>query len=92
MFDALRHAKGNCVVEARRSEEFSPVKNGVGSDSPESARRDLVAEYSRWFTSAGIDVPLSTASGFELDHSRFDSVEDVRERGFVPSMMLETQS
>jgi len=81
VFDALPHAKGNCVVEARRSEEFSPVKNAAGEDSPESTRRDLMAEYSRWFVSAGVELPANMACSFEVDHSRIDCAEDISENG-----------
>jgi UDP-N-acetylglucosamine/UDP-N-acetylgalactosamine diphosphorylase len=37
VFDALAAARSVCVVEARRSEEYSPVKNAEGSDSPVTA-------------------------------------------------------
>jgi len=79
VFDALPHARKSCVVEARRSEEFSPVKSAVGADSPETARADLMAEYRRWLVESGVDVPND--SSIEIDHTRFDGVEDLRDGG-----------
>jgi UDP-N-acetylglucosamine/UDP-N-acetylgalactosamine diphosphorylase len=79
VFDALPAAKSVCVVEADRGTEFSPVKNASGADSPETARRDLVACYASWLAAAGIDVPAGAL--LELDHSRIDGPEDARALG-----------
>jgi len=80
VFDALPAAKRVCVVEAERAQEFSPVKNPSGSDSPETARQDLAACYAAWLEAAGIDVPAGTA--LEIDHSRIDGPEDAIALGF----------
>ena len=40
VFDALPLAKNPVIVEASRREEFSPVTNAEGVDSPESCRED----------------------------------------------------
>ena len=77
VFDALSAARGVCVVETARAEEFSPVKNASGSDSPQTARRDLVAQYAGWLRAAGFEPPAGLA--LEIDHSRVDSPEDLRE-------------
>jgi UDP-N-acetylglucosamine/UDP-N-acetylgalactosamine diphosphorylase len=79
VFDALPAALGVCVVEADRAQEFSPVKNARGPDSPQTARRDLTAQYAAWLAAAGIRVPSGTA--LEIDHSRIDSAEDARAAG-----------
>jgi UDP-N-acetylglucosamine/UDP-N-acetylgalactosamine diphosphorylase len=57
VFDALPLAERTTTVEAARSEEFSPVKNAEGADSPATARRDLTREYARWLEAAGVEVP-----------------------------------
>jgi UDP-N-acetylglucosamine/UDP-N-acetylgalactosamine diphosphorylase len=79
VFDALPAARGVCVVETARAAEFSPVKNATGSDSPKTARLDLVAQYRAWLGAAGIEVPAGLA--LEIDHSRVDGPDDLRELG-----------
>jgi hypothetical protein len=57
IFDALRNAGATLIMEARREEEFSPLKNKSGDDSPETVLRDQLLLYARWFEGAGIRVP-----------------------------------
>jgi len=57
VFDALPEAKNPVVIETARNEDFSPVKNAEGRDSPESCRKDLLLQYRRWMSSAGVAVP-----------------------------------
>src|SRR5439155_8781357 len=57
VFDAIPLAKNAIVVETDRAEEFSPVKNAEGVDSPATCRRDQVRRAARWLGEAGIEVP-----------------------------------
>jgi UDP-N-acetylglucosamine/UDP-N-acetylgalactosamine diphosphorylase len=57
LFDALPAARRTVTMEVRREDEFSPIKNAEGADSPETARRDLNRLYARWLTDAGVPVP-----------------------------------
>lgn len=57
IFDALRDAKGVVNVAFDRAEEFSPVKNKDGNDSPATCRRDLADKWGRWLEAAGLAVP-----------------------------------
>jgi UDP-N-acetylglucosamine/UDP-N-acetylgalactosamine diphosphorylase len=57
VFDALPLADRWLVVEALRSEEFSPVKNADGADSPATARRDLINLAAKWLQAANVEVP-----------------------------------
>jgi len=75
VFDALPVARRTCLVEVRASEEFSPIKNAEGPESPSSARRDLDAEYRRWLAAAGIPLPPESQP-IEIDHSRIDGPDD----------------
>lgn len=57
IFDALAFAENPVTLEVIRGEEFSPVKNATGANSPESARRDLMELHASWLERAGATVP-----------------------------------
>jgi UDP-N-acetylglucosamine/UDP-N-acetylgalactosamine diphosphorylase len=57
IFDALKHVTNTVIMEARREDEFSPLKNKTGEDSPETVYRDQVGVFAAWFEEAGIRVP-----------------------------------
>jgi len=61
VFDALFFTDRATAVETDRQEEFSPVKNADGSDSPETARRDMSRLYARWLKSIGVTVATDDA-------------------------------
>jgi len=65
IFDVLPDARRVVNLAFDRREEFSPVKNASGADSPESCRRDLSAKWSRWLAAVGVAVPADDA-GFPL--------------------------
>lgn len=77
VFDALTAANHVTVLETRRDEEYSPIKNASGADSPETARRDLVAVYRRWLEEAGVEGVDATAA-IEINHAVFDGPGDLR--------------
>ena len=80
IFDALPAARAVCVVEAQRSLEYSPVKNATGEDSPETARRDLMACYRSWLEEAEIALPGPDIA-LEIDHAVVDGPEDAQRLG-----------
>ncbi len=57
VFDAIPHARNPLVLEVLREEEFAPVKNFAGEDSPETACAAMMALHRRWLKQAGLDVP-----------------------------------
>lgn len=57
VFDAIPLAKNAIVYATDRAEEFSPVKNAEGVDSPATSRRDQVRRAARWLSEAGVEVP-----------------------------------
>lgn len=57
IFDAIPLAKNALQFEVRRNDEFSPVKNAGGPDSPETARQDLVDQATRWLEQCGVEMP-----------------------------------
>ncbi|GJM20248.1 MAG: UDP-N-acetylhexosamine pyrophosphorylase [Planctomycetota bacterium] len=56
VFDALGFAATTLVQEVRREDEFAPVKNAEGNDSPATSRAALSAQAKRWMTQAGLHV------------------------------------
>src|SRR4051812_5637989 len=56
VFDAIPLAKNAIVYETDRSEEFSPVKNAEGSDSPATCRRDQIRRAAKWLRITGVQV------------------------------------
>lgn len=59
VFDAIPFAKRTCCMEVDRDEEFAPVKNKDGNDSPETARTAMLNLHSAWLCKAGLAVPAS---------------------------------
>jgi UDP-N-acetylglucosamine/UDP-N-acetylgalactosamine diphosphorylase len=76
LFDALPAARSVALVEVARDDEYAPVKNAEGNDSPQTAREALDAVARRWLDAGGIEVPAD--QWVEVDHSRIDGEEDVR--------------
>jgi UDP-N-acetylglucosamine/UDP-N-acetylgalactosamine diphosphorylase len=57
IFDVLPLANRWTVVETQRHEEFVPLKNASGADSPASVRRAIVELAGAWLETAGVRVP-----------------------------------
>jgi len=53
VFDALPLAKNPVIIEAARADDFSPVKNAEGVDSPKSCKEDQLRMFARWLKAAG---------------------------------------
>ncbi len=58
VFDALPLARHPVVIETLREDDFSPVKNAEGVDSPQTCRDDQLRQWARWLASVGVEVPL----------------------------------
>jgi UDP-N-acetylglucosamine/UDP-N-acetylgalactosamine diphosphorylase len=57
IFDALPQAERWTVLPTARADEFGPVKNKEGTDSPATAQQMLCDQAARWLGNAGIVVP-----------------------------------
>ena len=57
IFDAIPLAQNPLVLEVARGEEFSPVKNAAGVDSPDTARDHMSKRAAAWIESCGATVP-----------------------------------
>ena len=65
VFDAIPLAERTCCMEVAREEEFAPVKNRQGIDSPDTAQQALIRLHRSWLTQAGVEVP----SGVQVEIS-----------------------
>lgn len=57
IFDVIPNATKLAALAFDRTQEFSPVKNAEGNDSPATTKRDLQAKWRGWLANAGINVP-----------------------------------
>ena len=74
VFDALPRATVSVTQEVRREDEFAPVKNASGADSPDTARQALSDQAHRWIAAAGLSAPRELAEVgplFALDAEEF---------------------
>ncbi len=76
VFDVHRLTTRAVLVEGLREEEYAPVKNARGPESPATARAAMVARDRRWLEAAGWRLP--PAGRVELDLSVFDGPSSLR--------------
>ena len=70
VFDAMSISEQCVIYETRREEEFSPIKNSEGEDSPASCATDQITRAASWLESAGVKVPY-------LDNGEVDAVIEI---------------
>ena len=81
VFDILPNAKKAAFVAFDREEEFSPVKNAEGENSPATCKAALQAKWRRLLASAGVEVGEGVT--LEIDPAHVLDAEDVRKRGLA---------
>jgi UDP-N-acetylglucosamine/UDP-N-acetylgalactosamine diphosphorylase len=73
VFDAIPLAVRTCCMEIERDEEFAPVKNKDGVDSPGTARSAMIALSRNWLMKAGVktapEVTIEISPLFALDEN-----------------------
>lgn len=57
IFDALPLANHAIILETDRTEEFAPIKNASGDDSPESSKHLQTERAARWLEKHGVKIP-----------------------------------
>lgn len=77
VFDSLPFAKNPIIVETAREDDFSPVKNAEGSDSPQTSKEDQLRQFARWVKAAGQEIETDAtglpAFAFEISPLFADS-------------------
>jgi UDP-N-acetylglucosamine/UDP-N-acetylgalactosamine diphosphorylase len=58
VFDALPFANNPVVIETLRANDFSPVKNAEGVDSPQTSREDQLRQFARWLRASGATIDI----------------------------------
>jgi UDP-N-acetylglucosamine/UDP-N-acetylgalactosamine diphosphorylase len=61
IFDALKHAGKSIIMEVIREDEFSPVKNAEGEDSPDTAKQSMINMFGRWLQDVGVKIQKDEA-------------------------------
>lgn len=84
IFDVLPDADTVLNLAFAREEEFSPVKNATGSDSPKTTRQDMMRKYARWLEVCGIDVPKDDSgtpvNKIEIDPCFAGNAQDLKQK------------
>jgi UDP-N-acetylglucosamine/UDP-N-acetylgalactosamine diphosphorylase len=98
VFDALPFAQNPIIIETRRENDFSPVKNAEGVDSAASCQADLLRQYARWANAhaAGLtvdetglpEIKFEVAPSFGYDEASFAD----RWRKRAPSPTIENHT
>lgn len=78
VFDALPLAKNPVIIEAAREDDFSPVKNAEGLDSPQTSKEDQLRMFARWLRAAGgrIDTDGTGLPGIQFEISPRFAVDE----------------
>jgi UDP-N-acetylglucosamine/UDP-N-acetylgalactosamine diphosphorylase len=84
VFDALPLAEKTMLLETRREEEFSPIKNMEGVDSLATSLHDQVRRWATWLEAAGVNVPRDAdghiAAAIEISPLYADSAEELAKK------------
>jgi UDP-N-acetylglucosamine/UDP-N-acetylgalactosamine diphosphorylase len=92
IFDVLPLAERSLIVEARREDEFCPLKNKSGDFSAEHVKQSLSQLYAGWLRSAGVAIaenaPVEISPLYALDAEQLAAKID-RSRQFHPPLYLE---
>ncbi|WBW99379.1 UDPGP type 1 family protein [Oceanirhabdus sp. W0125-5] len=55
LFDIFEMLDDMAALEVKREEEFAPVKNSEGEDSPQTAKELILNLHKKWLINAGVD-------------------------------------
>ncbi|MBI9012085.1 MAG: UDPGP type 1 family protein [Clostridiales bacterium] len=72
LFDMFKFSDDMAVMSVNREEEFSPVKNKSGNDSPETAKNMILNLHHKWLIDANFDVPHGLEVNTKLSYNGED--------------------
>ena len=81
IFDILPNARRAAFLAFDQKDEFSPVKNAEGNDSPATCRADLRAKWAKMLAAAGVKAPASMP--LEIDPAYALDAADLVRRGLA---------
>ncbi len=93
VFDALPLAEKSVTLETDRVEEFAPIKNASGTDSPETSRKLQSLRAARWLQACGVKVPWKGDElGAVIELSHLTAIEPADLRGLELPRVIEAGS
>ena len=81
IFDILPNAKRAAFLAFDQKNEFSPVKNAEGNDSPATCKMDMQNKWKKWFAEIGVKLPKGIP--VEVDPAYAIDAADLRENGIA---------
>lgn len=85
IFDALGFAQRSITLEVPREEEFAPVKNSSGQDSPATACAAMIRLHSAWLKAAGATAALPDSLAVEISPLFALDEDEFREKFTLPA-------
>lgn len=96
IFDALAECRSSLVVETSRVEEFAPIKNATGDDSPSTSHQLQSDRAGAWLAACGVDVPRrpdgSVDARIEISPLTALDVDDLRKASLPKAIARGTDS
>ncbi|MBL9119486.1 MAG: UDPGP type 1 family protein [Phycisphaerae bacterium] len=82
IFDALAECRSSLVVETTRVEEFAPIKNATGDDSPATSHQLQSDRAGNWLSACGVSIPRradgTTNAKIEISPLTALDIDDLR--------------
>lgn len=66
LFDIFERLNDMAALKVDREEEFAPVKNSEGEDSPKTARELILNLHKKWLINAGVDASVLEGRQIEI--------------------------
>jgi UDP-N-acetylglucosamine/UDP-N-acetylgalactosamine diphosphorylase len=84
IFDTVTLTSNNTILETRREEEFAPVKNADGVDSPMTAKELMSNFHRKWLLDKKISIP-DNVRVIEISPLLAAEADELPDRIFIPA-------